>query len=127
MTCIVAAGQSRLPEMYAYLAELQYDLDHVDTLIDQHQMWSTIALVLFAVLLASFIHRIVRPMFSVEPTRTERRGMAVIAAAYVLLFVLMWWFWMGRIEADAVHELESEISRVRGEIDGIIAKYGGIA
>ncbi len=115
----------RLSELYGELANLQYKLDNIGLVIDEQKLRATILLIVLAGLVGFLLLTVISVALSDQPSKREKIGIFAILAAYAVAIAAIWFFWMGHIDTYAVYNLECDISRVQGEIDGIMARYGG--
>lgn len=115
----------RLSELYGELADLQYKLDNIGLFVDQQKLKVTIGLLVIAVIVGFIICAAMSVMLPLQLSKRGMVGIFAVMAAYVAGIAAIWLFWMGHIDTYAVYNLECDISRVQGEIDGILARYGG--
>ena len=115
----------RLSELYGELANLQYKLDNLDLYIAQQKLLPTVLIVVVAVLIGFLLFLLLCEAFSRYASKEDRNFALAIMGGFALIMVAIWLVWMGYIDTYATYNLECDISRVQGEIDGIIAKYGG--
>ncbi len=115
----------RLSELYGELAKLQYKLDNIGLVIDEQKLKATILLLVIAALAGLMLLVVISVASSDRPSKREKAAIVAILAAYAVAIAAIWCFWMGHIDTYAVYNLECDMSRVQGEIDGILARYGG--
>ncbi len=115
----------RLSELYGQLADLQYKLDNIGPYIAQQKFLPTVLIVVVAVLLGFLLFLLLCEAFSRYASKEDRNFALAIMGGFALVMVAIWLVWMGYIDTYTVYNLECDVSRVQGEIDGILARYGG--
>ncbi len=115
----------RLSELYGQLADLQYKLDNIGLYVDEQKLKVTVCLLVLAVIIGFMILVLVASAYPGQTSKGEKALIFTVFAVYTVIMVAIWWFWMGHIDTYAVYNIECDMSRVQGEIDGILARYGG--
>ena len=117
----------RLSELQGQLAQLQYDLNHIDvtTLPEKIKICIILALVGLFVLwiVLAILSELADGCFWDD--RSEAILYSVGALAVIIGFVVIAILATGWYEQLCIVDLESQMANVQGQMDAIYAKYGG--
>ena len=117
----------RLSELQGQLAQLQYDLNHIDvtTLPEKIKICIILALVGLFVLwiVLAILVELAGGRFMDD--RSEAILYSVGALAVIIGFVVVAILATGWYEQLCIVDLESQMANVQGQMDAIYAKYGG--
>ena len=117
----------RLSELQGQLAQLQYDLGHIDvtTLPEKIKICIILTLVGLFVLwiVLAILVELVEGRFMDD--RSEAILYSVGALAVIIGFVVIAILATGWYEQLCIVDLESQMANVQGQMDAIYAKYGG--
>ena len=117
----------RLSELQGQLAQLQYDLNHIDvtTLPEKIKICIILALVGLFVLwiVLAILVELAEGRFMDD--RSEAILYSVGALAVIIGFVVVAILATGWYEQLCIVDLESQMANVQGQMDAIYAKYGG--
>ena len=117
----------RLSELQGQLAQLQYDLNHIDvtTLPEKIKICIILALVGLFVLwiVLAILAELAGGRFMDD--RSEAILYSVGALAVIIGFVVVAILATGWYEQLCIVDLESQMANVQGQMDAIYAKYGG--
>ena len=116
----------RLSELYGQLGDLNYKMENLGLYIHDEKLKATILIIVLGIIigftLCAGLHLLFYDSYNREASLKVIVSCMVL---YVVALVVIWFLWMGHIDTYAVYNLECDISRVQGEIDGILARYGG--
>lgn len=116
----------RLSELYGQLGDLNYKMENLGLYIHSEKLKITVAIVVIGVIFGAILFGVLCEWF--YDGYEKKRSVGIILscmAAFVIVLATIWFLFMGHIDTYAVYNLECDISRVQGEIDGIMARYGG--
>jgi len=117
----------RLSELQGQLAQLQYDLAHVDVTSLPGKLGLCFILII-ACLIVMWIVLVVLDEVTRKSFLGDASKGAVLTTGAVLVivaFILIGMWAVGFYEQWAVVSIESNIANTQGQIDAIYAKYGG--
>ncbi len=116
----------RLSELYGQLAELNFRMENIGLYIHDERLQATVLIIVLGFFIGLVLVGIALMLLDYWYVE-ELSGKAIFACigAYILILAIIWCFSMDYIGTYAVFNLECDISRVQGEIDGIMARYGG--
>ncbi len=116
----------RLSELYGQLGDLNYKMENLGLYIDSEKLKITVAIAVIGAIFGAILFGLLWEWFYYWYDRKRAVGIILSCmAVFVIVLVTIWFLWMGHIDTYAVYNLECDISRVQGEIDGILARYGG--
>ncbi len=117
----------RLSELYGQLAELNFRMENIGLYIHDERLHATVLILALGIIFGLFLG--VMAMYGFEYWYSEEsvttKKIVACVGAYILILAVIWCVYMDYIGTYAVFNLECDISRVQGEIDGIMARYGG--
>lgn len=117
----------RLSELQGQLAQLQYDLGHVDVTTLPGKLGLCFLLII-ACLLVMWIVLVVLDEVTAKRFQSDASKGAILATGAVVVviaFILVGIWAVGFYEQWAAVGIESNIANTQGQIDAIYAKYGG--
>ena len=117
----------RLSELQGQLAQLQYDLNHIDVTTLPEKIRICIILALVGLLVLWIVLAILAELAGGRfmDDRSEAILYSVGALAVIIGFVVVAILATGWYEQLCIVDLESQMANVQGQMDAIYAKYGG--
>lgn len=117
----------RLSELYGQLADLNYRMDNLGLYIHDQKLHATMVIIGLGAVLGIALFVLALTVMFDWWYDSEKSGKVFFACVgvYILILAIIWAVSMDYIDTYAVYNLECDMSRVQGEIDGIMARYGG--
>lgn len=119
----------RLSELYGQLADLNYRMENLGLYIHNERVQATVLIIALGIIIGLVLVALALVAFDywyIEGISCGKVFFACIGA-YILILAIIWCLSMDYIGTYAVYNLECDMSRVQGEIDGIMARYGGVS
>ena len=112
----------RLSELYGQLGKLQTQMDNLDFVIFQDQLWTTIIILILA-LIFGFVFTM---LLSIEFDGSEHyeRNLLIGIVLYIIAVALVVNFELNYVAACTELRLEGDIKSTQMQIDAILMKYG---
>ena len=112
----------RLSELYGQLGKLQTQMDNLDFVIFQDQLWTTI-LILVLALIFGFVFTIALSI-DFDGSEHYERNLLIGIVLYIIAVAVVVYFELGYIATSTELRLEGDIRSTQMQIDAILMKYG---
>lgn len=112
----------RLSELYGQLGKLQTQMDNLDLVIFQDQLWTTIIILVLA-LIFGFVFTM---LLSIDFDGSEHyeRNLLIGIVLYIIAVAVVVYFELSYVAACTELRLEGDIRSTQMQIDAILMKYG---
>lgn len=117
----------RLSELYGQLAELNFRMENIGLYLHDERLHATLLIIALGIIIGLFL--VGMALYGLDYWYSEEavnsKKIVACIGVYILILAVIWCIYMDYIDTYAVYNLECDISRVQGEINGILARYGG--